>query len=140
MPLVFDEPQRVATWVAACSGSDAPMVDAAIGYEDEYGRLTAGVYFDAMNENNIFAHIASVARVLPRSLLQAVTIYVVCQLKHERVTFAVSDANTQAKTLVEAMGAKQEARLSRACGNHDLLLYVLWANDPFPQRLLKRKV
>ena len=64
--LVVDPPQDIANWVAAQYGCVAPSVDAAIGVADERG-LLAGVFFDGMSENNIFAHIASQANVMPRS-------------------------------------------------------------------------
>lgn len=134
--LVFDEPQRVANWVAAQCGNDAPTVDAAIGFEKD-GELRAGVYFDGMTDNNIFAHIASVAATLPKSLLAAVAVYVFTQLKLDRMTFAVASKNYAAGRLVRDMGATLEARLQDACGHgNDLNLYRLRADDEFSRRML----
>lgn len=134
--LVYDDPQRVADWVAAQSGAEAPTVDAAIGVESD-GVLQAGVYFDGCTENNIFAHIASRMHTLPRSLLHAVAVYVFEQMRLTRMTFAVSSGNHEAVSLVTSMGAGLEAMLRGACGNHNLNLYTLWADAPFTRRILE---
>lgn len=133
--LVLESPQDVADWVAAQSGNIAPSVDAAIGFSHE-GDLLAGVYFDGMSENNIFAHIASHANNLPRSLLMATAGYVYQQLGLERMTFMVPSDNFPTLRLVERMGADKEATLTRACGDADLNLYVLWRDAPFARLVL----
>lgn len=134
--LVLDEAQRVADWVAAQSGNAAPTVDAAIGFEQD-GALKAGVYFDALTDNNIFAHIASTANTLPRSLLVAVVVYVFEQLRLTRMTFAVPADNHAAGHLVAGMGACLEGRLADACGRGvHLNLHCLRADDDFSRRLL----
>lgn len=137
--LVPDRPQEVADWVAAQSGRDAPSVDAAIGYEVN-GTLKAGVYFDALTSNNIFAHIASSATTMPPDLLTAVVRYVYLQLKLTRMTFQVSSGDAKTVEFVRGMGALHEATLRQGCAPHDLILFVLWAKDSFPQRLLTRGV
>jgi hypothetical protein len=133
--LVYDDPQRVADWVGEQVGAVAPTVDAAIGYESG-GELKAGVYFDCMTGSNIFCHIASTADVLPRELLRAVAVYAFNQAKLKRLTFPIPADNIPAAMFVRGMGAKLEAILDEAWGDHDLHMYVLWANDEFPQRLL----
>lgn len=136
MALVLDDPQRVADWVGVELGAPAPSVDSAIGYEID-GELRAGVYFDAMTESNIFAHIASRAHA-PRSMIVAVIQYVFGQLGLPRLSFAIPANNLKARQFVVDMGAYMETRLRQAAGAHDLLIYVMWARDPFPQRMLKR--
>lgn len=134
--LVLDEPQKVADWVAAQSGDAAPTVDAAIGFEQD-GQLVAGVYFDGMTENNIFAHIANTAQVLPRPMLVAVAVYVFTQLRLTRMTFAVASDNHAGVQLVCGMGAQLEGRLHDACGHgRHLNLYRLGAENDFSRRVL----
>jgi hypothetical protein len=135
--IVYEPAQDIANWVAAQLGNEAPLVDAAIGYQVD-GVLRAGVYFDTMTRNNIFAHIASEAPMLPRSLLTAVGKYVYKQLALERMTFAVPEDNARARSLVLALGSHLEARLRRACGDCDLLLYALW-RDATPAVLLTNR-
>lgn len=136
MPLVLDDPQRVADWVGTRLGYAAPSVDAAIGYEID-GELRAGVYFDALTASNIFAHIASEAHA-PRSMIEAAVRYVFDQLKLTRMSFGIPADNLRARAFVEAMGCAVETRLRKAAGAHDILIYVMWAHDEFPQRFLKR--
>lgn len=137
--LVVDRPQYVADWVASQSGEVAPTVDAALGFEYE-GDLRAGVYFDAMTGNNIFAHIASTLHTLPRSLVIATAIYVYEQAELDRMTFAVAAGNHKTVKLVLSMGAELEGTLEKAAGRGlvgcDLYLFVLWKDSPFIQRIL----
>lgn len=137
--LVYDRPQEVADWIASQVGVTAPSVDAAIGFEVD-GQMKAGVYFDMLTDNNVFAHIASTAVTCPPDLLAAVARYVFGQLGLDRITFAVSSGNAKTLDLVRGMGSLQEATLRQACRPHDLLLFSLWKRDPFPQRLLTRGV
>lgn len=135
--IVVDRAQHVADWVAAQSGVGAPTVDAAIGYEVD-GQLRAGVYFDCLTGSNVFAHIAASTMTLPPDLLIAVAQYAFRQLGLRRMTFAVAADNTRTIDFVRGMGAPMEALLRHAAGQSDLLLFVLWADSPFPQRLLTR--
>lgn len=137
MALVLDNPQRVADWVGAYMGHTAPSVDAAIGYEVN-GELKAGVYFDCMTDNNIFAHIASAAHA-PVSMLEAVARYVFEQLKLSRLSFPVPANNFKTRKFVTDMGCYEEARLHRAAGAHDVIVYVMWSDDSFVLRLLSRR-
>lgn len=136
MPLVTDRSQDVANWVASQYGGDAPSVDAAIGYADDTGQLTAGVFFDGATDNNVFAHIASVGP-LPISLTRAVARFVYHQLGMERMTFFFSEKHTKVQNLVVTMGAAFEARLASAFAGADGLLYVLWRDSPFVRALLR---
>ncbi len=135
MPLVYGAAQRVADWVGQQCGAAAPSVDAAIGYESS-GTLTAGVYFDGMLPNTIFAHIASAAPVMPRSLLQATCRFAFRQLRVERLTFVVSEGNTRVLDFVVRLGAVHEGRMVRAFGPHDALIYTFWRDCQWARRLL----
>ncbi len=135
MPLVWNEPQRVADWVGDRCGVAAPTVDAAIGYE-RGGALVAGVYFDGALPNTMFAHIASSAEAMPRGLLQATCTYAFEQVGVERLTFMVDDLNFEVVDFVVRLGAKEEARLQRAFGDSDALIYTFWRDCPWAKRLL----
>lgn len=134
--LITDRPQYIADWVCAQRGVSAPPALAGIGFEYE-GDLVAGVYFDAMTANNVFAHIASSASVMPKSMLMAVAYYVYEVLGIDRMTFAVPSNNLTLTKFVVGLGAVIEGSMKRAAGNCDMDLYVLWKDAPFPQRMLK---
>lgn len=134
--IVYDDPQAIADWVCGYHGYAAPTVDSAVGFVVD-GQLVAGVYFENMTPNNIFAHITSVGGVLPKSLLAAVAHYVYVELDLERMTFAVPSDNAAVVSLVRGMGAEREATLERAFGDADMDLYVLWRGAEFAQRMLR---
>lgn len=134
MPLVYGRDQEVADWVGAQYGAPAPPVTAAIGYE-RGGVLTAGVYFDGMLPNTIFAHVACADRQFPRQLLRALGAFVFRQLGLERLTFIVSADNTKAIKFVKQLGAQMEAIMPRAFGAYDGGMFVLWADAPIVRRL-----
>ena len=129
MSLVYGQDERVSQWVAAQSNEPAPPVVAAIGWE-RHGELTAGIYFDTMNSNNVFAHIAS-SGLVPVELLAAAMAYTFRQLQVDRVTFMIDDDNKRCIDFVETMGAFPEGRLRRARKGGDVLLYVLWNDNRF---------
>ena len=135
MSLVLDDPQRVADWVGEQMGHAAPTVDAAIGLEID-GKLVSGVYFDCLGGNNVFAHIAGRPS---KGLLTAVAVYVFEQLELDRMTFQVPANNARACAFVAGMGASMEAVLldGHARGT-SLLLFSLWKDSPFSQRMLSR--
>jgi RimJ/RimL family protein N-acetyltransferase len=134
--VVYGRDTEVANWVAARWGAPAPAVNSALGFERD-GELIAGVYFDGLTDNNIFAHVAC-DDGMPVPLLRAVAQYVYQHIGLERMTYAVSAGNLKAIAFVTALGATKEAQLRRACGDHDLLLFALWRTDPFAQRMLSR--
>ena len=138
MPLVLDQPQRVADWVGEHCGCPAPTVDSAIGYVDASGTLQAGVYFDGMLPNTVFAHIASARTALPRSLLVAVCAFAFRQLGVARITFMVDAANDAVVRLACRLGARVEARLSLAYGATDAIMFAFWSNSPWAKYLLAR--
>ena len=135
MPLIVDQPQLVADWVASRLGETAPTVDSAIGYESD-GELRAGVYFDGLSGGNIFCHIASTTEMLPVGLLCAVAAYMFQQLKLSRATFPVDAGNEKVRTMLKGMGAEHEATLRGVYEDRDMLLYTLRGSDPYPRRLL----
>jgi len=133
MGLVYGEDGAVSRWVAAQSNEPAPPVVSAIGWERD-GRLTAGIYFDTMNSNNVFAHIASTG-LMPVELLAAAMAYTFRQLEVDRVTFMIDSDNQRCIDFVTTMGAFPEGRLRGARKGGDVLLYVLWKDNRFWKKL-----
>jgi RimJ/RimL family protein N-acetyltransferase len=132
--LIYGQDERVSRWVAAQSGEPAPPVVSAIGWERN-AQLVAGIYFDVMSSNNVFAHIASTGHLIPVELLAAAMAYAFRQLEVDRVTFMVEDDNVRCLRFIESMGAVPEGRLQRARKGGDILLYVLWKDNRFWTRL-----
>lgn len=134
--LVYGQDKRVTDWIADQLGyPDSFVCSAAIGYEVD-GELRAGVCFDVASATNVYAHIASVATVLPVRLLAAVASYAFVQLKAKRMTFSVYDNNYACIRLVESLGAELESRMKFGYEGGDSLTYVLWPTSRFFQRLL----
>lgn len=134
--LVFDDNDRVSRWLSAQMGdhSPNPIILPSIGVERD-GWIVAAVCFDSIEPNNLDAHIASTVSPVPVELLRAVANYAYVQCGVERMTFRIDEANTRTRKFVEKMGAKLEARLERAHGDRDTLLYVLWKDEDFLRRL-----
>lgn len=134
--LVFDDNERVSRWYAAEMGdlSPNPIILPSIGVERD-GWIVAAVCFDSIEPNNLDAHIASKVFPVPIELLRATANYAYEQCGVERMTFRVDEADERVRRFIEKMGAKLEARLARAFGDRDALLYVLWKDEEFLRRL-----
>lgn len=135
MPLVYGQDARVAAWVGAQCGYEAPPVHAAIGWEAD-GQLKAGVYFDSALPNTVFAHIASTAATMPRQLLRAVCLYAFRQMGVERITFLVSTANERVLRFVTGLGASYEGVMRRAFGPADGVWFAFWRDCYWAKRLM----
>jgi RimJ/RimL family protein N-acetyltransferase len=127
MRLVYDDDARVCAWVDEQMGLPWPsIVKTAIGCEIE-GELVAGVVFDNLTDNNVFAHCVNLrSGGFPVELLAACYAYVFDQLGLERVSLLVAASNERALRFVEKWGAQFEARLARATKAADMLIYVMW--------------
>jgi hypothetical protein len=138
MGLVVGMDTYVTTWVAQQLGySDPPPAYTSIGFERE-GDLVAGVYFDGMSDTNVFAHIASNGRLLPRQLLDAVCEFVYDRLGAKRMTFMVYDTNERCLDFVRALGAEFESCIVQGHSGGDVLLYALWRDRGYNQRRVAR--
>lgn len=133
--LVFDN-ARVSRWLAAKLGDESPdpVVLPGVGVERD-GQIVAATCFDAIEPNNLYAHIASDVFPVPIDMLREVARYAYEQCGVQRMTFRIDEANKTCIRFVEKMGAKLEARLEKAHGDRDTLLYVLWSDAEFLQRL-----
>jgi RimJ/RimL family protein N-acetyltransferase len=138
MALVVGLDLYVTTWVALQLGyTDPPPAYTSIGFERE-GELVAGIYFDGMSDTNVFAHIASNGRLLPRELLDETCRFVYDRLGAKRMTFMVYDTNERCLSFIKALGAEYESRIAEGHSGGDVLLYVLWADRGYNQRRLAR--
>jgi hypothetical protein len=88
-----------------------------------------------MTDNMLVPHIASVAKVLPLKLLLAVGAYAFRQLKVERMTFFIEEANTRCVDMVVSLGADLESRMTRGTKSGDVLVFALWDTCAFRHRL-----
>ena len=123
----MDDDARVSAWLDAQMGLPAPsVVKTAIGYEED-GEIVAGVVFDNLTDNNVFAHCANrLDGGFPAELLAACYAFVFGQLGLERVTLLVAANNERAVRFIEKWGSQFEARLTRATKAADMLIYVMW--------------
>ena len=138
MGLVVGKDLYVTTWVALQLGqSEPPPAYTSIGYERD-GALVAGVYFDGMSDTNVFAHIASNGRLLPRELLDKTCEFVYDHLGAKRMTFMVYDTNEPCLSFIKALGAEPEGRIVQGHSGGDVLLYALWGDRGYNQRRLAR--
>lgn len=138
MPLVVGKDTYVTTWVAMQLGqSEPPPAYSSIGFERE-GFLVAGVYFDGMSDTNVFAHIASNGRMLPRELLDATCSFVYDQLGAKRMTFMVYDTNDACLSFIKSLGAEYEGRIAQGHSGGDVLLFALWRDRGYNQRRVAR--
>jgi hypothetical protein len=136
--LIFGQDDRVTAWVAGQEGNVVPPpAYASIGYE-RGGKLVAGVFFDGVTETNVFAHIASTSHVLPRSLLTATCEYAYGQCGAQRLTLMIRDDNRRCIDMVLGMGAKLECVITYGHESGDVLLFVLWKDAKFVERLRAR--
>lgn len=136
--LVLGRDKEVTDWVAKRLGyPDGVPAYSAIGYERN-GGLCAGVYFDGATETNIFAHIATDGSMLPVELLGAVAAYAFHQCRANRMTFMVADNNFKCLALVQSLGAVLEGRIHGGHRTGDVLLFALWSDCSFHQKLLAR--
>lgn len=128
--LVLDDDARVCAFIDARMGLAAPsLVKTAFGWEED-GEIVAGVVFDNLTDNNVFAHCANVkGGGFPIELLTACYAYVFGQLNLERVSLLVAADNARALRFIEKWGAQFEACLAKATKAADMLIYVLWRDS-----------
>lgn len=136
--LVLDDDRRVCGFMADVMGQkgDTLSVTTAIGYE-RGGEIVAGVAFDGLTDNNIFAHIAARPGMFPVKLLVAVGNYVFNQLGLERMTFMVQERNERCLHLVEKLGAEVEGFIRRGTKDGDVLIFALWRDCRIGRRFVE---
>ena len=128
--IVWDEFERVGTWVCDRTGGTYSSVDSvAIGLE-ESGELVAGVLYDHFNGASIAMHIAGVGKNwLNRDYLFACFYYPFEHLKVKKVIGLVDSSNIDARRFDEHIGFKIEATIKDAAPHGDLLIYSMTAAE-----------
>jgi RimJ/RimL family protein N-acetyltransferase len=135
--LLVDDDARITAWIDEHMGAPVPSAaKTAIGFT-RCGELVAGVTFDNVTDNNIFAHLVSVSPTgVPLELLSACYLYVFEQLGVERVSLLMRADNERVLRFVEKWGATFEARLVRGCKACDQLIYVVWRSAALDAKLI----
>lgn len=99
----------------------------AIGLERN-GDLIAGVIYEDWNGRSIVCHIVFSGRLTPTYLREVFRYpFVTCGV--DKIIAPVSSANAKAARLVENMGFVEEARITGAAADGDMVLYTLTKQD-----------
>ena len=129
--LVFDEKDRVGTWVAERVGQLASWGDFyAMGAERD-GELVAGVVFNNTGECNATVHIAVSKPIkLLSELLDHAFIYAFKTLKLRRLTAFVDAGNAKSLRLTGHIGFVDEFVMEQAgAGGNNVCVRVLWPGN-----------
>jgi len=130
--LIFDQKERVGTWVREQTGLGGRWCDYyALGLELN-GNLVSGLVFNNYNGSSISAHIAvtHTTKLLPKLLDHGLVHYAFGQCGVKRITGQIDSGNERSLRLAYHVGFEFEARLR--CAGHngqDLVLLVLWPNN-----------
>lgn len=92
------------------------------------GKIVAGVIYTDFNGRNVWVHQA-VEGMLTRQYLWTIFDYPFNQLKVERVTGVIPEANKRAQRLTQHLGFELETTLQGAHPSGDLLVYVIRKKD-----------
>jgi RimJ/RimL family protein N-acetyltransferase len=124
--VVFDEPDRVAAFVADIIGCEFHAYT-ALGLEKR-GELVAGVVYDKYSGTDVSMHVAAVpgSRWMTRGFLASAFQYPFWQLGCKRVSATVESTNEAALKLNRHLGFQYEAVLRDAVPGGDVILMVLW--------------
>lgn len=107
-------------------GHVVPSLAQGLGWVNRRsGMIEAAAVFHNRQGPNIEVCIASTARVMPRSLLDAIGAYAFLDLKVRRLTFMIAADNISSINFVESLGAYREATLQDGCSTGDLYIYCL---------------
>lgn len=129
--LVWDEPERVARFVASRVDAEDFARFAAIGLERD-GDLVAGVVFDGRFGGNVLMHVASDGsrHWATPAFIAAVFRYPFLQERCHRVTGLVRADNLDAQRLDEHLGFRREGLLRSACADGtDLIIYGMLKSE-----------
>lgn len=114
----------VGEWVAPRVGGTFTTQDSeAVGLERD-GTIIAGVLYENWNRRSIVAHIAVEGR-LTRSFIAAIFDYAFNVCDVEKIISPVGSGNTKSIRLAERMGFTEEARITDAHPDGDLLIFTL---------------
>ncbi len=124
--IVTGQNERVGRWVCERTGGTYSGADSvAIGLE-EGGELIAGVLYDHYNGKSMAMHVAGVgSKWMTRQFLWYAFNYAFNECGVAKVLGLVSSANERAVMFDTHLGFIQEARISDACKDGDLLILTM---------------
>lgn len=127
--IIFDEPERVGTWVCLEAGGQWVPGNPAIGIEID-GVLVVGVMYDAYTGSSIAIHSrCDDPRAPSREFYQHIFGYPFNQLKVRRLTGLVCASNERARRVDEKLGFREEACLSDYFPDGDAIVYIMRRED-----------
>lgn len=126
--VVFD--QRVVGFIAQRIGT-VPDICTAVGWENDTGKIVAGVIFERFNGRNVYFHGAGDGSCFwPRALLKAIAIHAFETIGALRVTTVTQSNNSAALAWDKAYGFVEEGRMIGAAHDgSDSVYLVLWKHD-----------
>lgn len=132
---------HVVAWVAKrLRGQFAPTA-VGIGLGDP---LVAGVIYENWNHRSVTCHIAIEGRMTP-AYLAAIFHYPFKYLGVDKIICPVSEGNDESRALVENMGFTEEARISAAHPEGDMVIYTMtpdqcrFIGERYERRLMIRE-
>ncbi len=119
---------EVGRWVALqMNGAFSPDTSTAIGLEDDTG-LKAGVIYENWNGKSLVVHLAIKGRIT-RSFLGAIFRYGFITCGIEKAIAPISSGNEKINSFVKKVGFLEEARITDAAPDGDIILYTLKKAD-----------
>jgi len=119
---------EVGHWVALeMDGCFSSETGTAIGLERD-GKLVAGTMYENWNGRSLMAHIAITGQI-NRSYIGAIFRYAYVKCGVEKVIVPVSNANAKSMKFVKNLGFTEEARITDAAPDGDIILYTLKKAD-----------
>ena len=109
------------------NGSFSGDTATAIGLERD-GKLVAGIMYENWNGRSLTAHIA-ISGQINRSYIGAIFRYAYVTCGVEKAIVPVSSANTKSVRFVQKLGFTEEARITDAAPDGDIILYTLKKAD-----------
>lgn len=126
--MISTDPHWIGPWVAErAGGTFSPDTMTAIGLIRENSVL-AGVMFENWNGKSIVAHMAATGR-LTRTFLGVIFQYAYEKCGVEKVILPISSANIKSSKFAKHLGFEEEARISDADPNGDIIIYTLKKGD-----------
>lgn len=116
----------IGRWVAArCDGSYSPETCTAIGYQDDSGKIAAGVIYENCNGQSLVAHHAIAGRT-SRAYWRAIFTYAFVTCGVHKIIGSCPSNHARADRIAKHMGFVEEARVRNAApGPADLIIYTM---------------
>ena len=119
---------EIGRWVAAqMDGHFQENNASAIGLIRD-GKIVAGVIYENCNGASVVCHIAIKGKV-NKSFLRVICGYPAEALKVKKVIGPISSANAKSIKIAKAIGFVEEARITNAAPDGDLILFTITAEQ-----------